>query len=358
MSVCNDSRCVRQQPFSENREKVLITGGAGFIGCNAASRFLRRGGEVIILDNLSGRGARENVEWLRRQGRLVAVEVDMRDADRIKRILEEHRDVTLILHFAGQVSVTGSISDPRTDFEVNTLGTLNALEAVRRAKISAPVIYSSTNKVYGRMPDIPVELNDTRYLYLNHTLGISEDHPLDFHSPYGCSKGAADQYVRDYHRIYGLNTVVFRQSCIYGLRQFGVEEHGWVAWFVIAAVLGKSITLFGDGKQVRDVLFVDDLLDAYELAAANIESVAGSVFNIGGGLENSVSLLELLHYLEFCRGHPIRLRWAEWRPGDQRIYVSDIRRAAQRLGWKPQIGWQQGIDCLSEWVTANRHLFR
>jgi CDP-paratose 2-epimerase len=194
-------------------------------------------------------------------------------------------------------------------------------------------------------------------LYLNNPLGISEDHPLDFHSPYGCSKGAADQYVRDYHRIYGLNTVVFRQSCIYGLRQFGLEDQGWVAWFVIAAELNKPITLFGDGKQVRDLLFIEDLLDACEAAAANIKAVAGSVFNIGGGPDNSVSLLELLEYLEARHSRSFSSSYAFWRPGDQRIYVSDIRRAQEHLGWTPRMGWREGVDRLSDWVRSNRHLF-
>lgn len=344
--------------FIQSGAKVLITGGVGFIGCNATTRFLSRGAEVIVLDNFSRAGTAQNLEWLRRQeGRLLVVDADVRDAPRITRVFQEHRDTDLILHLAGQVSVTGSISDPRSDFDVNAAGTLNVLEAVRAAGIRAPLIYSSTNKVYGGMPDVPVTLKGSRYLYLNNPFGISEDHPLDFHSPYGCSKGAADQYVRDYHRIYGLNTVVFRQSCIYGLRQFGVEDQGWVAWFVIAAELNKPITLFGDGKQVRDLLFADDLLDVYEAAAANIEAVAGSAFNIGGGPDNAVSLLELLEYLEACHGRTFCSGYACWRPGDQRIYVSDIRRARKHLGWIPRVGWREGIDRLCDWVRSSRSVF-
>jgi CDP-paratose 2-epimerase len=348
---------VSANAYSSMGSKILITGGAGFIGTNAADRFLGRGAEVVIVDNFSRCGTRQNLEWLRRKGSLVVIDADMRDSQRMNQVFAEHPDVSLILHLAGQVSVSGSISNPREDFEVNAIGTLNILEAMRSARIAAPIIYSSTNKVYGEMPDVAFEPNGTRYLYINRIYGISEDCPLDFHSPYACSKGAADQYMRDYHRIYGLNTVVFRQSCIYGRRQFGAEEQGWIAWFAIAAERDQAITLFGDGKQVRDVLFVEDLIDAYEAAAANIRSVAGQVFNVGGGPENAISLIELLEHLEFRLGRPIQLRREEWRPGDQRIYVSDIRRVMRELGWRPRVSWRQGVDWLFDWVKTHRHLF-
>jgi len=336
--------------------KILILGGAGFIGSNAASRFLERGAEVVVVDNLSRKGSRENVRWLDDRGNVLLIEADIRDAALIEGLFREHRDADLILHLAGQVSVTGSISDPRTDFEINVGGTINVLEAARKAETGAPFIYASTNKVYGDMSDVSVELNGTSYRYRDRSLGISEQQPLDFHSPYACSKGAADQYVLDYHRIYGLNTVVFRQSCIYGPRQFGVEDQGWVAWFAIAAELGKPITIYGDGKQVRDLLFVEDLVDAYEAAAANIEWVAGSAFNIGGGPKNGVSLLELLDYLGERSRTKLPLTHAAWRPGDQRIYLSDIRRAHDLLGWSPRTGWRDGVARLTEWVRANRDL--
>jgi CDP-paratose 2-epimerase len=337
--------------------KILILGGAGFIGCNAARRFLERGAEVIVVDNLSRKGARENVRWLNDRGNVFLIEADIRDAALVERLFREHRDVALVLHLAGQVSVTSSIADPRTDFEINVGGTINALEAARKAEIGAPFIYASTNKVYGDMSDVNVELNGTSYRYCDRSFGISEQQPLDFHSPYACSKGAADQYVLDYHRIYGLNTVVFRQSCVYGLRQFGIENQGWVAWFAIAAELGKPITIYGDGMQVRDLLFAEDLVDAYEAAAAHIERVAGSAFNIGGGPENGVSLLELLDYLgQRCRTK-LLLAHAAWRPGDQRIYLSDIRRAREILGWSPRTGWRDGVARLTEWVRVNRDLF-
>jgi CDP-paratose 2-epimerase len=352
-----NSECCISNSYCNVGDKVVVTGGAGFIGSNAAERFLRRGAEVVIVDNFSRRGTWQNLEWLRRTGPVVVVNVDLRDSARLSRTFAEHRDVKLILHLGGQVAVTESISNPLEDFQVNAHGTLNVLEAIRSNGISAPMIYSSTNKVYGAMPDVPFATNGSRYLYVNGTRGISEDHRLDFHSPYACSKGAADQYVRDYHRIYGLNTVVFRQSCIYGLRQFGAEEQGWVAWFAIAAERDEPVTVFGDGKQVRDVLFVEDLLDAYEAAAANIESVAGQVFNIGGGPDNALSLNELIEYLEMRLCRPIRRQRADWRLGDQRIYVSDIRRAARAFGWRPRVDWRHGVDLLLNWVRTHQHLF-
>jgi CDP-paratose 2-epimerase len=346
------------KPFVRDGDRVLITGGAGFIGCNAAARFLGRGAHVIVIDNFSREGAAKNVAWLRRQeAHLEVIDADVRDGARMLEVFASHRDAALVLHLAGQVSVTGSISDPRADFDVNAAGTLNLLEAMRTTAMRAPLIYASTNKVYGGMPGIPIEPNGTRYMYVSPRCGIAEEHPLDFHSPYACSKGAADQYVRDYHRIYGLNTVVFRQSCIYGTHQFGAEEQGWVAWFAIAAHLGRPITLFGDGKQVRDILFAEDLVDAFEAAAANIDAAAGGVFNIGGGPENAVSLIDVLEYLKTQCGRELSWRNTEWRPGDQKIYVSDIRRAQQHLGWTPRTHWHQGVSRLVDWVVSNRGLF-
>src|SRR5260370_3875664 len=255
--------------------KVVVTGGAGFMGCNAASCFLQRGDEVVVLDNLSRKGTRANLEWLRPQGRLTFVDVDIRDAAKSAAAFREHRDTALILHLAGQVAVTTSVSDPRLDFEINALGTLNALEAARHAGISAPFIYSSSTKVYVELNAIAVAQNNGRCAYVDLQYRGSEVRNLDFHSPYGCSKGAADQYVRDYHRIYGLNTVVMRQSCIYGRRPFGVEDPGWIASFMIAAQCGHPLTIYGDRRHVRDVLYVEDLSDACEAAPAKIEQLSG-----------------------------------------------------------------------------------
>jgi len=337
--------------------KAIITGGAGFIGCNAAVRFLKRGYQVVLIDDLSRQGADKNLHWLETQGPLTFARIDIREAEQVAEVFRDHTDARLILHLAGQVAVTTSVADPRSDFESNALGTFNVLEATRKAGIKAPLIFSSTNKVYGGMEDARIVERGGRYCYAELRDGVAETRGLDFHSPYGCSKGAADQYVRDYHRIYGLNTVVLRQSCIYGYRQFGVEDQGWVAWFTIASVLKKPITIYGDGKQIRDVLFIDDLLDAYDAAASHIDIVAGRVYNVGGGPENTLSLLDLINYLEQKRGQTLRYGQADWRPGDQRVYVSDIRLASRELHWAPRIGWHKGLDLLYDWVSQNRELF-
>ncbi|MGH7986177.1 MAG: GDP-mannose 4,6-dehydratase [Candidatus Binataceae bacterium] len=338
--------------------KVVITGGAGFIGSNAASRFLRRDNEVVVVDNLSRQGACRNLEWLQGQGRLSFHQLDIRDAAGVANIFKQHRDAGLILHLAAQVAVTTSVADPRLDFEVNVLGTLNVLEGVRLAGSAAPFIYSSSNKVYGQLSDIAIARTNGHCTFTRFRHGISERRNLDFHSPYGCSKGAADQYVRDYHRIFGLNTVVMRQSCIYGRRQFGIEDQGWVAWFALAAESGKSLTIYGDGHQVRDILHVDDLVDAFEAAAHNIRIAAGAVYNIGGGPENTVSLLEVLEFIERRRGSPLSYRHVPERPGDQRVYISDVRQARCELGWYPRIGWRTGLNDLCAWISRNREQFQ
>jgi len=248
------------------------------------------------------------------------------------------------------------VHNPREDFEINALGTFNVLEAVRNSKNKAGLIYASTNKVYGGMGDIEIVKENSRYKYKDYEKGISEDRLLDFHSPYGCSKGTADQYVRDYSRIYGLKTVVMRQSCIYGKRQFGVEDQGWVAWFTIAANLGLPITIYGDGMQVRDVLYVDDLFEAWYLASKNINKVSGEVFNVGGGSANSLSLLELLEILEKLFGKKIPLSFSDWRPGDQPVYVSDISKIEKVLGWVPRTKPKKGVVLMTEWIRENEKI--
>jgi CDP-paratose 2-epimerase len=273
----------------------------------------------------------------------------------------DNRGVKVVYHLAGETAVSTSVTDPRADFEDNALGTFNALEATRAARDAGadPIfIYTSTNKVYGGMEEIAVEERDGRYVYRDLPRGIAEDQPLDFHSPYGCSKGAGDQYTRDYARIYGLRTVVMRQSCIYGYRQFGIEDQGWVAWFIIASVTGQPITIFGDGQQVRDVLFIDDLLDLYDAAVAHSDVVAGQVYNIGGGPAHTISIwTELGPILERLLGRPVPVSYSDWRPGDQRIYVSNIDKARRELDWSPRVGVQEGIERLYHWVVAHRHLF-
>ena len=342
--------------------KIIITGGAGFIGSNAASRYLKRGDHVVVVDDLSRAGVDRNLAWLEGQskeghGKLTFHKVDVRDAKATERVFADHADAGLALHLAAQVAVTTSCVDPRTDFEINALGTFNVLEGVRKAGGKTPLIYSSTNKVYGEMEDVGVVEDDGRWAYRDLPSGVSESRGLDFHSPYGCSKGCADQYVRDYHRIYGLKTVVMRQSCIYGYRQFGAEDQGWVAWFMIALQLGKPITVYGDGKQVRDILFIDDLVDAYDAALAKIEVAAGQVYNVGGGPKNVLSLRELLKFLSAKRGKNVEHGTSDWRPGDQKVFVSDISKATRELGWTPKVNASAGLEKLYAWIADNSKLF-
>lgn len=338
--------------------RFLVTGGAGFIGSNYVARLLKRGEQVTVYDNLSRSGAQLNLRWLRQtygENSFQLIQKDVRDAEAISKAA---RDADVIVHLAAQVAVTTSVTDPREDFEINAQGTFNVLEAARASGRQPAMIYASTNKVYGGMEEVRVAEGENQYYYEDYKAGIPESMPLDFHSPYGCSKGCGDQYVRDYSRIYDLPTTVFRQSCIYGPRQFGVEDQGWVAWFIIAAVTGRTITIYGDGKQVRDLLFVEDLLNAYDAALANPGKAAGQIFNVGGGPDNTMSVWkDFGPILEKLLGHPIPVKWGDWRPGDQRIYVSDIAKAEKTLGWKPQVGVQEGIERLYQWVQANRDLF-
>jgi len=336
----------------------LVTGGAGFIGTNCVSRLIHEGKQVTVFDNLSRKGAPRNVAWLREMHgdssfRLVVG--DLRDASLVTATA---READIIIHLAGQVAVTTSVLHPREDFEINALGTFNLLEAARLSGRNPILIYASTNKVYGGMESVEIVEKESRYMYGAMPHGISESSPLDFHSPYGCSKGTGDQYMLDYARIYGLPTVVFRQSTIYGPRQFGVEDQGWMAWLMIAAVTGTPITIYGDGKQVRDMLFVDDLLDAYEDAIEKIDVAAGQVYNVGGGSKNTISIwTEFGLELEKLMRREIPVTWGDWRPGDQRVYISDIRKAKGDLGWEPQVNLQDGMQRLFAWINENKHLF-
>ena len=338
--------------------KFIVTGGAGFIGANTCRRVLETGAELVLVDNLSRPGARGNLGWLKGFGEFILAEIDVRDAPAIDRLIHQHRNADVLIHLAGQVAVTTSVADPRADFEINALGALNILEAVRQANADPLLIYASTNKVYGGMERVAVVEEETRYAYRDYPHGIPETAPLDFHSPYGCSKGAADQYIHDYARIYGLRTVVYRQSCIYGPRQFGMEDQGWVAWFVIAALLGKPITIYGNGKQVRDLLYIDDLIDAFMAAVDQPERAAGQIYNVGGGPERTLSVwAEFGPLLEELMAKPIAVEYGKWRPGDQPIYVSDIRKIEQDLNWHPHTGVREGIGRLVAWVQENKNLF-
>jgi CDP-paratose 2-epimerase len=336
---------------------ILITGGAGFIGSNVAERFLKKGDTVFIFDNLSRRGAGWNLKWLQKNyNNAKFIKGDIRKYNDLLSAFKKHK-FDVVFHFAAQVAVTTSVTNPREDFDINALGTFNLLEAIRNTKQAPVILYSSTNKVYGGMTDIKIAEKKGKYAYAKLPNGISEDRLLDFHSPYGCSKGTADQYMIDYGRIYDMKTVVFRQSCIYGYRQFGIEDQGWVAWFTIAAMLDKPITIYGDGKQVRDVLFIEDLADAYEAAIKNIDKVRGQAFNIGGGPNNTMSLLELIAFLEKFFGRKIPLKFSDWRPGDQPVFVCDIAKAKKVFGWQPKTGPEDGVKKLYEWVKGHKQLF-
>ncbi|MFN9631085.1 MAG: GDP-mannose 4,6-dehydratase [Cyanobacteriota bacterium] len=334
----------------------MISGGAGFIGVNTAIAFSKSGWDVSIIDNLSRKGTEKNLGWLKDQCSVDFYQIDIRDFEQTSAVIQTVKP-DMLLHLAAQVAVTTSYLNPREDFEINALGSFNILEAVRLFSPDTFVLYSSTNKVYGGMEDTPVLLTENGYQFQDLIHGVSELQPLDFHSPYGCSKGIADQYTIDYARIYGLKTCSFRQSCIYGPRQFGIEDQGWVAWFTIAARLGKPITLYGDGWQLRDVLNVKDLSSAYQLAWENRNSISGQAFNIGGGNENTLCLRNLIGLLENELNVEIQPKFAESRPGDQPVFVCDIRKAKEMLGWAPEIDVYTGIKDLINWVDSNTSLF-
>jgi len=337
----------------------LITGGAGFIGSNYVHRLVQRGEQVTVFDNLSRRGAEANLRWLQSEFGRDAFRFIRGDIRNAALMTAMAIDVDVIVHLAAQVAVTTSVQHPREDIEINAMGTFNVLEGARLSPNRPMVVYASTNKVYGSMEGLIVEETPSRYVYRDYANGIPESYPIDFHSPYGCSKGAGDQYVRDYARIYDLPTVVFRQSCIYGPRQFGVEDQGWLAWFLIAATFGYPITIYGNGKQVRDVLYVADLLDAYDKAVAQVDRISGQIYNLGGGPENQMSVWhEFGPTLERLLGRPVPVNWDDWRPGDQRIFVADIRRAERDLGWRPRVGVEQGIERLFHWVVENEDMLR
>jgi CDP-paratose 2-epimerase len=332
----------------------IVTGAAGFIGCNAVASFLERGDDVVGIDDLSRPGAERNLDWLQGLGgNFTFARRDVRDAAALGEVFAEHDGASAVLHLAGQVAVTTSIRDPRADFQTNAVGTFNVCEATRLHVPGAVLINASTNKVYGARADEGVGLVDGRWWSASHPQGIDETAPLDFHSPYACSKGAGDQYVLDYARTYGLRTVTLRQSCIYGPRQFGIEDQGWVAWLTAAALAGRPFTIYGDGRQVRDLLFVDDLVALYSACSAEPETVAGRALNVGGGPSNALSLLQLVSFLEARLGRPVEYEQAPPRSGDQRFFVADTRAVAELLGWRPGVDVASGLERLTGWIEAN-----
>ncbi len=333
-------------------ERVLLTGGCGFLGCNIAAGLAARGCSVIVMDNLSRLGSRQNAEWLKRcYGDNVAIEIaDTRNPEAVRELVAS---TGAVMHLAGQVAVTTSLDDPIADFEINARGTLNVLESVRRCNPTAPVIFASTNKVYGRLfEDTEVRQSDGHYTPADarFALGVGEEAAIDLHSPYGCSKGAADQYIHDYARVFGLRTVVLRMSCIYGPRQFGNEDQGWIAHFLLQAINDQPITIYGDGHQVRDALFVEDAVDAWIGALDRIDEVRGRVFNLGGGPANAISLRGMLDLIGELRGRKPAVRFDDWRPGDQPWYVSDIRAISRALEWTPHTPIPEGVRTLQRWL--------
>jgi CDP-paratose 2-epimerase len=343
---------------NERFRSALIFGGAGFIGSNLAQNLLEHtDAKVHVFDNLSRRGVRHNLQSLQKlagnSGRLQITVGDVRDQAMVERAV---RHATEIYHFAAQVAVTTSVVDPRLDFEINVGGTFNILEAARKFGRRPFILFTSTNKVYGDMSEHHVAAGPKRYAYVS-TRGISEAQPLDFHSPYGCSKGAADQYVRDYARIYDIPTTVVRMSCIAGARQFGNEDQGWVAHFLYSALMNQPLVIYGDGRQVRDVLCVDDLLRVFEAVRENAAMTAGQIYTVGGGAKNTVSLLELMDEIEDLTGKRIDYERDEFRPGDQLIYVTDHSKLTRHTGWEPKITVRQTLMRIHDWWKRNRDVF-
>lgn len=337
--------------------KLLITGGCGFLGSNLAAQAIISNDELVVFDNLFREGSIDNLKWLKGQGIFRFVHGDIRNKNDITRIVQEYKP-DAIFHLAGQVAMTTSITNPRMDFEINVLGTHNLLEAVRQYAPEATIIYSSTNKVYGNLEQYTYLETESRYECVEKPNGFDEDTLLNFHSPYGCSKGAADQYMLDYARIFGVKTVVFRHSSMYGGRQFATSDQGWIGWFCQKAIeskrglLKEPFTISGTGKQVRDLLYADDMINLYYLAIKHIKRVKGHVFNIGGGMRNSLSLLELFNLLEHFTDTKLKFTKIAKRDSDQRVFVADITKAKSLLGWEPQVTVQVGIQKMVEWVAV------
>ncbi len=335
--------------------RYLITGGCGFLGSNLAAEVLRRSEELCVVDNFFRAGSRKNLEWLKQQGEFRFEELDTRNAESLSSLIKDYKP-EVVFHLAGQVAMTTSIENPRLDFEINVVGGVNLLEALRKYAPNAAIFYSSTNKVYGDLEEIALEEAELRYIAREFPQGFDESLRLDFRSPYGCSKGSIDQYMLDYHRIYDLNTVVFRHSSIFGGRQFPTIDQGWIGWFIQQALETKkfpgreAFTICGNGKQVRDVLFAEDLLNCYFSALEKMDECAGHAFNIGGGMSNSLSLLELFRFLEEELSIELNFRKIDWRASDQRVFVANVQKAKQMFGWNPEVDKVSGMRQMLNWL--------
>lgn len=332
-------------------KNILITGGAGFIGTNAVHYFAKKGWNVYLLDNLSRKGSEQNLKWLQSQENysFIFKKIDIKDKRDVEKLFKKNNFDALI-HLAGQVAVTSSIDNPREDLDINIIGTFNLLESIRKYSPNTTMINASTNKVYGDLENCDVIETDLSYKFKSQPNGISESTILDFHSPYGCSKGSADQYIIDYSRIYDISTTTFRQSCIYGPRQFGSQDQGWISWFIIASLSKQPISIYGNGKQVRDILYIDDLIRAYDIAISKPSKVKGEAFNIGGGPSNSISLIQCINMISEILDRDIKYNLCDPRPGDQKIYVSDIQKISQTLDWQPSTSVKMGVSNLLNWT--------
>jgi CDP-paratose 2-epimerase len=341
-----------EKKTANNDKGVLITGGAGFIGSNLADMLLQKGETVIIYDNLSRCGSEKNLRWLKDkyQGKLIVCIDDIRNMESLKKALSNAK---MVFHFAAQVAVTTSICNPLNDFDVNVKGTLNVIEQIRQLSDPPPIIMTSTNKVYGNLSGYPLKKRMRRYVIKEKKMkmGVKESIPLDFHSPYGCSKGAADQYVLDYSRTFGLKTAVFRMSCIYGPHQYGNEDQGWIAHIMSKSINGDTIVIYGDGCQVRDALHIKDLLNAFITGWQKIDIISGNAFNIGGGPKNTISMLELINHIEKLIGKKVDYKYAPWRSGDQKYYVSNFTKFNKFTGWKPYVQINAGLLDIYKWLV-------
>ena len=344
------------RPALAGTRPVLVTGGAGFIGSNLVDRLAAEGHDVLVFDALLRPGVERNLEWLRRRHprRVSSTVADVRDGNALTAAVAE---AGAVFHLAAQVAVTTSLTDPRADFDINLGASFHLLDALRRRGGQVPLVFASTNKVYGDLSDVALVLEDEAYKPLDPAIrarGIGEDRPLDFHTPYGCSKGAADQYVLDFGRSFGIPTAVLRMSCIYGQRQMGTEDQGWVAHFILRALAGEPVSIYGDGCQVRDVMDVGDAVDAYMATWTRIDAVRGRAFNLGGGPSNAISLRQLVAHIGQVTSRPMDTLYADWRAGDQRYYVSDTERAARELGLHPPRPWREGVAALARWLREER----